>query len=103
MYNVSMRARPCARFLTAAALITVFSFSSGLGLYAQGSKANVRTGMYRGKPIQFEIINGWAVVEGDIIIGRPEDLHRTERVSSRLRPETLSITPTAAGLWPKVG
>lgn len=103
MSNFSIRGHWCARILTAAALVAVFSFSAGLGLYAQGSNANIRTGMYRGRPIQFKVINGWAVVEGDIIIGRPEELHSAAPVSSRLRPETISLTPTPAGLWPKVG
>jgi hypothetical protein len=34
------------------------------------------TGLYDGRNIAFEVLDGWAIVEGDIIIGRADDLTR---------------------------
>ena len=35
---------------------------------------DIRTGVYRGRSVTYEVINGLAVVEGDIILGTPEEL-----------------------------
>jgi astacin len=39
---------------------------------------DVRAGTYRGEPIIYEVIDGLAVFEGDIILGTPEELARDE-------------------------
>lgn len=49
-------------------------------------KRELRTGMYRGRPVTFEVKNGWAVVEGDIIIGRPQDIENAAPQSTALLP-----------------
>ena len=35
---------------------------------------DIRTGVYRGHRVTYQVINGLAVVEGDIILGTPEEL-----------------------------
>ncbi len=50
------------------------------------------SGTYRGRPIQFRIVHGWAV-DGDIILGRPEQL---------INP-AVAVPPAPNNLWPKVG
>jgi uncharacterized repeat protein (TIGR02543 family) len=44
--------------------------SAGLVPNARGA------GLVEGRPVAFEIVDGWAVVEGDIILGRAEELAR---------------------------
>ncbi len=71
------------------------------------------TGTYNGKPVTYQIINGFAVVEGDMVIG---EVSRTERAGRRTRPnsgdrQTVSekfyprsnTVNLASNLWPKVG
>jgi Astacin (Peptidase family M12A)/Divergent InlB B-repeat domain len=85
---------------TAGAVLMIFA----LGVAAQTPRPDLRTGTYHGKPVTFEVKNGWAVVEGDIILGRPEELQGTAvRTSPQLRPHALTMIPTASSLWPKVG
>ena len=35
---------------------------------------DIRTGVYRGQPVTFEVIGGLAIVQGDIVLGTPEEL-----------------------------
>ena len=58
-------------------------------------------GLYDGRSVAFEVIAGWAVVEGDIIIGRADELTRAVNdPASDLRPKTFAIG-YQANLWPK--
>jgi len=49
-------------------------------------------GLHDGRSIAFDVIDGWAVVEGDIVIGRAGELSRAlnERAAD-IRPRTLTI------------
>ena len=40
---------------------------------------DIRTGVYRGQPVTYEVIDGLAIVEGDIILGTPEELAPRDR------------------------
>ena len=40
----------------------------------RGSRIDIRTGVYNGKRVTFEVVDGLAVVEGDIILGTAEEL-----------------------------
>ena len=58
-------------------------------------------GLYDGRSVAFEVIAGWAVVEGDIIIGRADELTwAVNDPASDLRPKTFAIG-YQANLWPK--
>ena len=62
---------------------------------------DIREGFYNGKRVIYEVVNGMAVVEGDIILGTPEQLTPRQRGSPRLMAaiETVAINdPTE--LWP---
>ena len=58
-------------------------------------------GLYDGRSVAFEIIGGWALVEGDIIIGRADELSRALREpAGDVRPKTFTIG-YQANLWPR--
>ena len=61
---------------------------------------DIREGFYNGKRVIYEVVNGMAVVEGDIILGTPEQLTpRTGKPPIDGRHETVAINdPTE--LWP---
>ena len=42
--------------------------------HAQTESLDIRTGVYRGQRVTYQVINGLAVVEGDIILGTPAEL-----------------------------
>ena len=73
-------------------------------LFSNPSHASdIRQGVWRGQPVTYEVIDGLAVVEGDIILGTPEELapailpQRTEKEPTA--KETVAISnPTR--LWP---
>jgi len=52
-------------------------------------------GVYRGAPVDFHIVAGWAVVEGDIILGRAEALAGADDVAKAFTSNNPST------LWPK--
>jgi len=44
-------------------------------------------GTWRGRPVTYEVVDGWAIVEGDIIVGTVEPRDRAEGYGSRpVRP-----------------
>ena len=46
---------------------------------AQGLEPiDIRRGVYRGHQVTYQVINGLAVAEGDIILGTPEELKAPE-------------------------
>ena len=61
---------------------------------------DIREGFYNGKRVIYEVVNGMAVVEGDIILGRPEELApRQVKPPIGGRHELVAVNePT--GLWP---
>ena len=63
------------------------------------------TGTYHGRPVSYQIINGYAVMEGDMIIGEasvePEiQPGRSARVP-KFRANSNSVN-LSSNLWPKV-
>ncbi len=60
-------------------------------------------GLYRGHAVTFEIVDGWAVIEGDIVLGRAEELIRALPAAgddTALRTKGLAIDRPSM-LWPK--
>lgn len=66
-------------------------------------RPEIRTGIYKGQPVRFQVINGWAVVDGDIILGRADALEAGSGASRRARAHAVTIPPVTSSLWPKVG
>ena len=60
---------------------------------------DIREGFYNGKRVIYEVVNGMAVVEGDIILGRPADL--TPRQTNLPIPgrHKLSAVNSPSRLW----
>ena len=72
------------------------------------SNPDIRTGVYNGKRVTFEVIDGLAVVEGDIILGTAEDLELSESGQQVIekpkdyQPKALVIADVfSARLWPE--
>src|SRR5690348_11946388 len=40
-----------------------------------------RTGTWRGRTVTYQVVNGWAIAQGDIILGRAEELANTANPS----------------------
>ncbi len=74
----------------------------------------LRTAIFRGQQITYEVRDGLAIYQGDIILGKAEDVAAATFVgpatahsagAKSLRPESVSITPnfsSPTGLWPVV-
>src|SRR5215208_3668057 len=43
----------------------------------------VKTGHYRGKQVNYTVVDGTAVTEGDILLGTPEELERSHPDNSK--------------------
>lgn len=56
----------------------------------------IRAGKVRGMPVTYAVVNGWAIAEGDIILGR------ASQIASDVSTQGLAISLTSQ-LWPKSG
>lgn len=72
------------------------------------STPDIRTGVYKGKRVTFEVVDGLAVVEGDIILGTAEDLKLPESGQQVIekpkdyQPKALVIADDfSERLWPE--
>lgn len=52
-----------------------YLFLTACILYS-GVAAELRTGTYRGRTVTYRVVDGWGIAEGDIILGRVEELER---------------------------
>lgn len=57
-------------------------------------------GVFDGRDIAFEVIDGWAVVEGDIIVGRAADLSRPRSPDGGVAARMFTMG-YEANLWPR--
>ena len=92
-----MRNKESFHFLLRHYKPALFAITIGLSassLIAQRPVREIRTGSYQGQPITFEVVDGWAVVEGDI---------RLARVPRGSEKFGVSIPPSQSSLWPKQG
>jgi hypothetical protein len=62
----------------------------------------VRSGWWQGLPVTYAEINGWAVTQGDIVLGTAEQLAASAPMGPGPRPDGFSIGYVAQ-LWPLVG
>ena len=61
-----------------------------------------RSGWWQGLPVAYAEINGWAVTQGDIILGTAEQLAASQPIGPGAHPDGFSIGYVTQ-LWPLVG
>ena len=71
----------------------------------QNGDADIRTGVYRGRVVTYEIIDGLAVWDGDIVLGTPEELDEPSVFAAPNKALDISTKALVAerskeGLWP---
>ncbi len=79
-------------------LVTRSLFLFALIILTLAAQAQVRTGIYRGRPVTYHVVNGHAVYEGDILLERVEPSLRGNGPIGQVGSVAYS-----AYLWPKVG
>lgn len=57
-----------------------------------------RIGSYRGRQVTYQVVDGLAIYQGDIILGRVADLEREQSLG--LRPESTFTVFTSTRVWP---
>ena len=64
-----------------AAVAGLLAATAGIGTAQEQTPAplDIRTGVYLGQPVTYEVIGGLAIVQGDIILGTPEELAPRDR------------------------
>ncbi len=72
-----------------------------LALAAVSSAADIRTGVYNGRMVRFENVDGLAIFEGDIVLGNTADIEAPDAAGlSSLKARESSFVPSPARLWP---
>ena len=64
---------------------------------------DIRTGVYRGQVVTYEVIDGLAIWDGDIILGTPEELSPTNAAAPGNTPDNrnkISAVSSKERLWP---
>jgi astacin len=59
---------------------------------------DVRTGTFRGKLVTYEVVDGWAVYQGDIVLGPADELEATGEKSAG---HEASVIPAERYRWPE--
>jgi hypothetical protein len=66
----------------------------------------VRSTLYRGRPVTYQLINGRAIYQGDIVLNLLDGTRNEEKFGGGMHPDAATIAPTpgmtASGLWPIV-
>ncbi len=67
--------------------------------FSAGAATEIRHGSWRGKPITYQVVNGWALVEGDILLAPASEV---EAFSARKDPAARQTSATTGQLsfWP---
>ena len=82
-------------------LATDIAFAQPIG----SASPDIRTGVYRGRVVTYEIIDGLAVWDGDIVLGTPEELEPSGEYAAPgkaldSRKKALVAVSGKEGLWP---
>ena len=87
------------------AAVTLLAVATTIGAaHAQTESLDIRTGVYRGQRVTYQVINGLAVVEGDIILGTPEELEPPSGPQVIKEPDArqkVVATSDPETLWPE--
>jgi hypothetical protein len=65
---------------------------------APPAQSELRQSIYRGKPVTYQVRNGMAIFQGDILLGPADEI---DAPTSRLKPRSSTLANTS-GLWPAV-
>src|SRR5690349_17284452 len=88
------------RKLVAIAAFTVCVFVQHVGAQVPSSRSRLAHALVNGKHTWLRIVDGYALWQGDIVLGRADDvLARSEAQSSKTNQKQGLIT-TAVSLWP---
>ena len=64
----------------------------------------IRQGVFRGQPVHFQVVDGWAVADGDMILGKAEDLeaalHNDRALPDKQVGPKSIFRASDAFLWP---
>ena len=85
--------------MLAATLALIFT-----SVYAQNEPLDIRTGVYKGQRITYQVLNGLAIVEGDIILGTPKELEPSKDLPVVKEPDDRRKVVAASDperLWPE--
>src|SRR5437660_1767089 len=79
------------------------AMASGFALFSASSQgAEIRTGWWRGRRVTFKVVDGRAIWQGDIVLGRAEDIAKSPPLPAG--PKDLGKNATFIGypryLWP---
>ena len=87
------------------AAVTLLAVATTIGAaHAQTESLDIRTGVYGGQRVTYQVINGLAVVEGDIILGTPEELEPPSGPQVIKEPDARQYavaTSDPETLWPE--
>ena len=87
------------------AAVTLLAVATAIGAaHGQTESLDIRTGVYRGQRVTYQVINGLAVVEGDIILGTPEELEPPSGPQVIKEPDARQkavATSDPETLWPE--
>lgn len=100
--RIRVSASAASRFLGQASLVVIYTPQSA----PQTPAPEIRSGFYRGRKVTYQVRNGLAIYEGDIVLGRAEELssipdHSQPRRSGGFRQ--AATIAFSAGLWPATG
>jgi len=64
--------------------------------------SGVRTGWWQGMPVTYAVVDGWAIIEGDIILGTADALAASTRTTPGASPDGFT-DGYVSQLWPQSG
>ncbi len=62
---------------------------------AYAAEPDIRSSYYRGRPVTYQVIDGMAIYQGDIVLGTAEELEQ-----AAAKGEKASVVSSSAWLWP---
>ncbi len=107
LWRVKDRVRQVLPLVALAFSLLFTAFGPGRAMAAE-QQPEFFTGTYQGHQITYQIINGFAVIEGDMIIGEASaqtapDGRRTASLRGFIIRTNSNSVNIASSLWPKVG
>lgn len=85
-------------------LCAIFGGALSSVSFAQKSSVSpeMGTGMWRGRPVTYEVKNGRAIYQGDIILDHLQPMPRASAADGGAQPQSVGIAYPST-MWPKVG
>ena len=94
------------RHICAVLAIAASVLATDIASSQQNGDADIRTGVYRGQVVTYEVIDGLAVWDGDIILGTPEELDAPVFAAPGkaldTRPTKALVAPNSVVVWERL-